>query len=86
MIGRLRRDAWPLHRAPHWPLSVAVFLVALSFVTLVVIGRPWSFTSSAICLTGAAPLGACAALWTMRRLGAPVLTIRCENDTCRAEL
>jgi len=85
VFQRLRGGAWPLHRARHWPLSVAVFPVALSFIALVAVGRPWSFTSSAICLADAGPLGACVSpgtLWAVSAaaFGAMALSARLRGS------
>lgn len=52
----------------YWPLSLGVFLIAVGNSGLLLIDRPWSFTSTAICATGAAPVAPCAhpaALWVV---------------------
>lgn len=49
-----------------WPLSLAVFVLAAANVGLLLLGRPWSFTATAICATGAADVVPCAhaeSLW-----------------------
>lgn len=46
--------------AGHLTLSVAVLLIALGNTALLLMGRRWSFTSTAICAAGAAPLAPCA--------------------------
>ncbi len=51
-----------------WPLSLGVFLVALANTGLLLIDRPWSFTSTAICATDVADLAPCVhplALWAV---------------------
>src|SRR6056297_2104158 len=70
--GRLallfRRRGRGLVGGGHWPLSLGVFLIALGNSGLLLIDRPWSFTSTAICATGAAPVAPCAhpvALWVV---------------------
>lgn len=45
--------------AAHWPLSLAVLLLALANAILLLIGRPWSFTATALCATHAAALDTC---------------------------
>lgn len=59
-LWRRRVAASAAMRTGHWPLSVAVLLIALANVTLLLIGRLWSFTSTAICAAKAAPLAPCA--------------------------
>lgn len=70
VVGRLRAGAWPLHRQSHWPLSVAMLLIAVSFSVLIAVGRPWSFTSTAICIAGAAPISPCEAPGTLAAFSA----------------
>ncbi|MGC9370415.1 MAG: YeeE/YedE thiosulfate transporter family protein [Paracoccaceae bacterium] len=51
-----------------WPLSLGVFLVALANTGLLLMDRPWSFTSTAICVSGAAEVAPCAhpaTLWVV---------------------
>lgn len=43
-----------------WPLSLGMFLVALANTGLLLMGRPWSFTSTAICASGVADMAPCA--------------------------
>ncbi|MDZ4137047.1 MAG: YeeE/YedE thiosulfate transporter family protein [Paracoccaceae bacterium] len=52
----------------HWPLSLGVFVVALANTGLLLMDRPWSFTSTAICASGAAEVAPCAhpaTLWVV---------------------
>lgn len=46
--------------AGHMTLSAAVLLIALGNTALLLMGLPWSFTSTAICAAGAAALSSCA--------------------------
>lgn len=51
-----------------WPLSLGVFLVALANTGFLLMDRPWSFTSTAICASGAAEVAPCAhpaTLWVV---------------------
>lgn len=59
-LWRRRAPARDAMRTGHWPLSVAVLLIALANAALLLMGRPWSFTSTVICTTGAAPMAPCA--------------------------
>lgn len=47
-------------RAGYLALSPAVLLIALANSTLLLDGRPWSFTSTALCSAGQLPLAPCA--------------------------
>lgn len=70
--GRLVRRVWRRGRRTLtdalWPLSLGVFLVALANTGLLLMDRPWSFSSTAICATGAAAVAPCAhpvTLWVV---------------------
>jgi len=70
--SRLVRRVWQQGGAiltdDIWPLSLGVFLVALAMTGLLLLERPWSFTSTAICASGAADLAPCAhpaTLWVV---------------------
>lgn len=54
-----RRNVVEGMRTGFWPLSIAVLLIALANVALLLVGRPWSFTSTVICTAGAAPMAPC---------------------------
>jgi len=62
--GRLARLVWGRGRGiltdGVWPLSLGVFLMALANSGLLLMDRPWSFTSTAICATGAVQVAPCA--------------------------
>jgi len=63
------------------PLSLGVLLLALANTGLLLDARPWSFTATALCSTGAARLASCAhpgTLWlvSLTALGAMVLSAR----------
>lgn len=58
-IWQRRTPARAAMRTGYWPLSVAVLLIAVANVTLLLIGRPWSFTATAVCTAGAAPVAPC---------------------------
>lgn len=77
---RLGRRVWRRGKGiltdGHWPLSLGVFLVALGMTGLLLMGRPWSFTSTAICASGAAEPAPCAhpgTLWLVS--GAAMLSM-----------
>lgn len=75
-MWRRRRGALEGLRAGYWTLSVAVLLIAIANVVLVLLGRPWSFTATALCATGAAPTPPCSksgVLWMIS--GVAVLTM-----------
>jgi len=62
------RNGMGLMTDGHWPLSLGVFLVALANTGLLLLDRPWSFTSTAICASGAAEVAPCAhpsTLWVV---------------------
>lgn len=46
-------------RSGFWALSPAVLLIAVANSTLLLLDRPWSFTSTALCSSGAFPLAPC---------------------------
>ncbi len=62
--GRVLRLVWRRGKGilsdGHWLLSLGVFLVALANSGLLLMDRPWSFTSTAICASGAAEVSPCA--------------------------
>lgn len=65
VIRRARAEGGPFLDA-HWPLSFSVLLLGLANAALLLLERPWSFTATALCSAGAAPLAACkqpAGLW-----------------------
>lgn len=71
----LRQSSGVLAEAA-WPLSLGIFLVALANTGLLLMERPWSFTSTAICTSGAAEIAPCAhpvTLWVVS--GAAVLAM-----------
>lgn len=49
--------------AAVWPLSRAVFVLAAANVGLLLLGRPWSFTATAICAADVAPCAHAGSLW-----------------------
>ena len=52
----------------YWSLSSAVLLIAVANSALLLVGRPWSFTSTALCTAGAFPIAPCqqtGMLWTV---------------------
>lgn len=62
--GRLARLFWRrgmgMLADSHWPLSLGVFMVAFANTGLLLMERPWSFTSTAICTSGAVEVAPCA--------------------------
>ena len=59
-LWRRRAGAVSAIRTGYWPLSIAVLLIALANVTLLLIGRPWSFTATIVCATTKASIAPCA--------------------------
>lgn len=60
LVRLFLRQGTGLMKAGHWPLSLGVFLVAFASTWLLLLDRPWSFTSTAICASQAAELAHCA--------------------------
>lgn len=64
-----RRDATVSGiRSGYWTLSSAILLIAVANSALLLSGRPWSFTSTALCSAGELPLAPCqhtGMLWTI---------------------
>ncbi|MFZ5749709.1 MAG: YeeE/YedE thiosulfate transporter family protein [Pseudomonadota bacterium] len=58
-LWRRRRPIAHSIRAGAWALSLAVFLIALANSALILAGRPWSFTSTALCSAGNLPIAPC---------------------------
>ncbi len=58
VIRRARADGGAF-LAAQWPLSFSVLLLGLANAVLLMLERPWSFTSTALCSADAAPLAAC---------------------------
>lgn len=72
----LRRNGLGLFKDGYWPLSLGVLIVALGNAGLLLMDKPWSFTSTAICATGAADVAPCAnpgTLWVIT--GAAMVTM-----------
>lgn len=46
-------------RAGFWAMSPAALLISLANSTLILVDRPWSFTSTALCSAGAIPIAPC---------------------------
>ena len=66
LVLRLRRNWRGLFVDGYWPLSLGVLVLAAANAGLLLVDRPWSFTSTAICSAEAVPLEACAnpvSLW-----------------------
>ena len=66
LVRRLRRDGLGPGGAAAWPLSLAVLVMAAAYAALLLAGAPWSFTSTALCTTGAGATTSCDApglLW-----------------------
>lgn len=53
IVRRLRAGGIGQLGGAVWPLSLAVFTLAAANAGLLLLERPWSFTSTAICATGA---------------------------------
>ncbi len=60
LVRLVRRRGRAILTDGFWPLSLGVFLIALGNTGLMLMDRPWSFTSTAICATGAARIAPCA--------------------------
>ena len=73
-LWRRRAPAREAMRTGHWPLSIAVLLIALANGALLLIGQPWSFTSTVICTTGAPPMTPCAQTGALWLISASALT------------
>jgi uncharacterized membrane protein YedE/YeeE len=65
ILKQFRTSGLGVFGGGYWPLSLSVLLIAAANTALLAIGRPWSFTSSAICLSGAAPIAPCHAPGTL---------------------
>ena len=68
LASRLFRNGRRLFEEGYWPLSLGVLVIAVGNAGLLLMDRPWSFTSTAICATGAARAAPCAhpgTLWTV---------------------
>lgn len=75
-LWRRRRLIAHSFRVGAWALSPAVFLIALANSALILAGRPWSFTSTALCSGGNFPIAPCrdtGLLWLIS--GAALLTM-----------
>lgn len=57
----------------YGPLSLGVLIVAVANAGLLRIDRPWSFTSTAVCATGAAETAPCAHPGTLRAVSLKAL-------------
>lgn len=60
LVLLVRRRGSGVFADGHWPLSLGVGVVAFANAGLLLLDRPWSFTSSAICAVGAASVAPCA--------------------------
>lgn len=72
----LRRNGRGLFKDGYWPLSVGVLIIAVANTGLLLMDRPWSFTATAICATGAVDVAPCAhpgTLWVIT--GAALVTM-----------
>lgn len=67
-IWRRRETTLAGAREGYWSLSVSVLLIAVANSALLLAGRPWSFTSTALCSVGTFPITPCehtGMLWTI---------------------
>ena len=60
ILQRLVREGPTLLSGAHWPLSFSVAVIAVMNVALLTLTGTWSYTSTLICATHAAPLSSCA--------------------------
>jgi hypothetical protein len=75
-LWRRRKAIGEAKRAGLWAMSPAVLLIALANSALILDGRPWSFTATALCSGSGLPIAPCfhtGLLWLIS--GAALLTM-----------